>query len=106
MRYFHSRVSSYKLVEQIYLLVGERPFTFTELVQAGIDIVPGHLSGLRLRGAVSHPKDTTRTMPPGLISPRRVENNKYGAKYWILTPEAVEVVQNELSKSSQEVTAK
>lgn len=98
MRYFHRRVKLYGVTEQIYKLVGERPFTLDDLLEAGINIHPSNLVNLRTRGAVTHPPDTENPSPYGVARPRRVSKEQGAAKYWILTPEAVEVIRRELGE--------
>lgn len=98
MRHFHRRIRLYGVAEQIYRLVGEKPFTLEDLVQAGIRIYPSNLVNLRTRGAVTHPPDTENPSPYGVARPRRVSKEQGAAKYWILTPEAVRVIRKELGE--------
>jgi len=98
MRHFHRRVKGFDLAAQIYRAVGDRPFTHAELAEAGTDIPAGSLVDLKHRGALAHLPDTTEPILPGIVKHRRVPGDKNGAKYWVLTPEAVEVIRRELGE--------
>ena len=98
MRYFHYKLKNYDLVEQIYLLVGERPFTYIELVENGIDIVPASLVDLRNRGVITHLLDPTA--PPGIARPLYAPG-KERTKIWVFTPEGIETIRRERGEETK-----
>lgn len=102
MRYFHRRVRWFDLAAQIYRIVGDRPFTHAELAAAGTDIPAGTLVDLKHRGALAHLPDTTGPISSGIVKHRRVPGDKNGAKYWVLTPDAVEVIKREMAVGHEE----
>jgi hypothetical protein len=102
MRHFHRRVKGFDLAAQIYRAVGDRPFTHAELAAAGTNIPAGSLVDLKHRGALAHLPDTTGPISSGIVKHQRVPGDKNGAKYWILTQDAVEVIQKELAVGHKE----
>ncbi len=100
MRNFFPGVRVYDIAEQIYLLVGTRPFTFAEIAAAGVDATPGNLTRLQNRGIVA--KLPKKSSAAGDDFGERPKTN-----YWILTPLAVKEIrryQSELDRKEVRAT--
>lgn len=102
MRNFYPGVYVYDIAEQIYLLVGSKPFTYREIVDAGANVTPGNLARLRDWGIATNLRDDERSAELGVTVHRRV-GNAPGVKYWVLTPLAIQLIQQRRRESLEEV---
>ena len=103
MRNFYPGVHVFDLGSQIYSIVGNQPFTFRELRDAGIDIAPKTLMTMRDWKIVKNPRDEKRTVKLGVVVHRKVGPSP-GVKLWVLTDEAIRIIQryqNELEEKHE-----
>jgi len=102
VRNFYPGTHVYDIAERIYLLVGNNPFTYREIVDAGANITPGNLARLRAWGIATNLRDDERSAELGVTVYQRVGNTP-GVKYWVLTPLAIQLIQQRLRESLEEV---